>query len=137
MWDIVEILLEIFGGTLIQLVLEVLGELAMGTMRLFGVTAVPDSQDLSNMIWSGLGSLVMGGIAGYWSSLLMPHRVLPRLTVSGPSVVLAPLCAGLAMHVFGRWRRRHGGHPTYLATFWGGGLFAFAMAAVRWWMVGR
>jgi hypothetical protein len=42
-----------------------------------------------------------GAIAGYWSSLLVPHRVLPRLTVDGPSVVLAPLCAGLAMHVFG------------------------------------
>ena len=56
---------------------------------------------LPNGLASGLSFLVAGAIAGYWSSLLVPHRVLPRLTVDGPSVVLAPLCAGPAMHVFG------------------------------------
>jgi len=57
------------------------------------------------MIWSGVAALVLRGPAGYGNARLMPHRVLPGLTVSGLSVVLAPLCAGLAMLVFGRWRR--------------------------------
>jgi hypothetical protein len=74
MWDIVEILLEIFSGTLIQFVLEMLGELAM----------------------RGAGN------ARFWAMAAAPW---------GPSHLSA--------------------------TFWGGGLFAFAMAVVRWWMVGR
>ena len=37
----------------------------------------------------------------------------------------------------GKWRRRLGGRPTYLATFWGGALFAFAAALVRWLTIGR
>jgi hypothetical protein len=39
--------------------------------------------------------------------------------------------------LFGQWRRRRGGDPTLLATFWGGALFAFAMAAARWLLIGR
>jgi hypothetical protein len=40
------------------------------------------------------------------------------------------------MHFFGKWRREHGGHPTRLATFWGGGLFGFGAALARFLMVG-
>jgi hypothetical protein len=134
--DVLEILLEIFGEIVLQVVLETLGELVVAGMRLFEESE-PDSPRIDRMVASGLGFVVAGGLAGYWSALFVPHRVLPKLAVSGPSVVLAPLCAGLAMHFFGQWRRRHGGNPTYLATFWGGGIFAFAMALVRWWMVCR
>ncbi len=38
---------------------------------------------------------------------------------------------------FGRLRRRWGGNPTYMASFWSGGAFAFATALVRWLMVGH
>ena len=34
------------------------------------------------------------------------------------------------MHLPEKWRRRRGGHPTYLDTFRSGALFAFAMALV-------
>ena len=135
--DFVEILLEIFGDIALQFVLEVLGELVIAAIRLLGVTLVPDSQQLDRILVAGIGFLAAGGVAGYWSSLLAPHRVLPKVTVNGLSVVLAPLCAGLAMHLLGRWRRRHGGNPTQLATFWGGGIFAFGMSPMRWWIVGR
>jgi hypothetical protein len=76
------------------------------------------------MLASGFGFLAAGCAAGYWSALLAPHRVLPKATVNGMSMALAPLCAGPAMHYLGRWRRRRGGNPTHLATFWGGGIFA-------------
>jgi hypothetical protein len=135
--DVLEIFLEIFGDIALEFVLEVLGELAITEMQLFADASISGSQRIGRMVASGLGFLATGGLVGYWSSLLLPHRVLPKLTVSGASMVLAPLCAGLAMQLFGRWRRRQGSNPTYLATFWGGGLFAFAMALARWWMAGR
>jgi hypothetical protein len=47
------------------------------------------------------------------------------------SLVLAPLATGLVMHLYGRWRRGRGHDTTYLATFWGGSLLAFAMALTR------
>jgi hypothetical protein len=95
--DVLEILLEIFGEIVLQVVLETLGELVVAGMRLFEESE-PDSPKIDRMVASGLGFLVAGGLAGYWSALFVAHRVLPKLAVSGPSVVLAPLCAGLAMH---------------------------------------
>jgi hypothetical protein len=62
---------------------------------------------------------------------------MPSLLVPGVSLVLSPLSAGLVMKAFGDWRRRRGGDPSFLATFWGGALFAFSFALVRWLMVGR
>jgi hypothetical protein len=35
------------------------------------------------------------------------------------------------MHVYGSWRRRRGGDPSLLATFWGGATFALAMGLAR------
>jgi len=40
------------------------------------------------------------------------------------------------MHWFGIWRRAEGRPPSTLATYQGGALFAFAMALVRWLVVG-
>lgn len=66
-----------------------------------------------------------------------PERLLPPLPLSGVSLVLSPLAAGFVMKIFGDWRRRRGGDPSFLATFWGGALFAFSFALVRWLMIGR
>jgi len=60
----------------------------------------------------------------------MPH-------LAGVSLILAPLGTGAAMHAFGVWRRRRGAPASRLATFWGGALFAFAMAFTRWLFLGR
>ena len=86
---------------------------------------------------SGFGLLVAGAAAGWASVALLPYPVLPAISpVRGISVLLAPLATGLAMRAFGRWRIRHCGRPTFLATFGGGALLALSMALVRWLMVG-
>jgi len=40
------------------------------------------------------------------------------------------------MYWFGNRRRKHGGHPSRLATFRGGALFGFGVALARFLMVG-
>jgi hypothetical protein len=76
--------------------------------------------------------LVMGGaIAGGITTLLVPYRVLDTPHLRGASLVLSPLITGIVMKAYGSRRERQGLKPSYVATFWGGALFAFAMAAVR------
>jgi hypothetical protein len=53
------------------------------------------------------------------------------------SLVLSPIVTGLLMEAYGRWRTSRGGYPSFVATFWGGALFAFVMALVRYLSVGR
>ena len=75
---------------------------------------------------------ITGAAVGFFWSNMFPHRILRGLRVPGISLVLAPICTGLVMKTFGDWRRSRGREPTTLATFWGGALFAFSMALVRW-----
>lgn len=96
--DLLELLVEIVGEILFQGILEGVAELfARATQRL-----PIDLPRLGDMIASGLVFLAAGGLAGYYSSRLLPHRILPHPRVSGLSVLLAPPCAGLAMHFLGR-----------------------------------
>lgn len=66
---------------------------------------------------------------------MRPERLTPAGPLPGLSLVLAPLATGLVMHLYGQWRRGRGHDTTYLATFWGGSLLAFAMALTRFLMV--
>jgi hypothetical protein len=80
---------------------------------------------------------LFGGFVGLFLSNMIPERILPKPGVPGVSLILSPLAVGLVMQWFGDWRRSRGHEPTTLATFWGGALFAFSMALVRWLRVGR
>jgi hypothetical protein len=80
---------------------------------------------------------LFGGFVGLFVSNMIPERILPTPSVRGISLFLSPLAAGLVMKWFGDWRRGQEHEPTMLATFWGGFLFAFSMALVRWLRVGR
>ena len=53
------------------------------------------------------------------------------MSIPGTSLVLSPLICGLVMKALGDWRQEKGMKRTDIATFWGGALFAIAMAAVR------
>ena len=72
------------------------------------------------------------GAAGAW---LWPYSVFEPSPRPGVSLVIAPITAGLVMHAYGVWSEERGRHPSYLATFWGGALFAFAMAGTRRWIL--
>jgi hypothetical protein len=90
----------------------------------------------SHPVVTGFGISVMGGVAGLITSLIVPTRILPS-PVPGISLLLSPILAGVVMHSYGQWRNRRGGDHSYVATFWGGAIFALNMAVVRFMLVGR
>jgi hypothetical protein len=86
---------------------------------------------------AGVGYVILGAAAGLLTLVVLPERILPPPRMPGLSLILAPVATGAVMHAYGRWRRARGSDPTHLATFWGGALFAFAMACPRAWKFGR
>jgi hypothetical protein len=120
-------LLEFFG----EFVLQMLFELAADT--LFGLFDTTKRRAALSMITTAMS----GAIAGLLSAGIFPHRLFPASAAfPGASVVFAPFAAGIAMYIYGNGLRRMGREPSPVATFRGGILFAFSMAAVRWWFVG-
>jgi hypothetical protein len=91
-----------------------------------------------NPVVAYVGCVLFGGIVGLISALILPRRVIPVANqFAGLSVLIAPVATGLLMRTFGDFQRRHGKTPSFLATFWGGSLFAFSFALIRWLLVGR
>jgi hypothetical protein len=127
---IVEGILSLLGEVLLYFFAEVLFELGVGAIG-HGLKKRPSS----NPIVSGIGYLLVGAIVGAASAWIMPNRIFRATTSNGVSLMLAPLGVGLLMMAYGKYRQSKGRETTYLATFWGGGLFAFTTAIVRWWMV--
>ena len=87
-------------------------------------------------MFAGTGIAVLGGLAGLITSFLLPARILEPGPVQGASLFLSPLIAGLLMDRYGQWREGRGLARSYVSTFWGGALFAFSMALVRFVLVG-
>ncbi|MGA2132008.1 MAG: hypothetical protein ABSH50_06940 [Bryobacteraceae bacterium] len=81
----------------------------------------------TGQVASGTMVVIIGSLAGFASSLIFPHPIMGQ----GAGLLVAPLGAGLAMHLFGAWRDRRGSYSSSLATFWGGALFGLAAAIVR------
>src|SRR5262245_30232256 len=88
-------------------------------------------------LWSYLGLAIFGACVGFLMSLHIPRRILPSPAISGFSLIIWPLAAGLVMKWSGGWWEKKGYTPTVVATFWGGSAFAFGAALVRWRMIGR
>ena len=130
-------LLEILLGLLVEVLLQFLAQLFVE----LGFEAVAHSirrGRSANPALAAIGLLIIGATGGVVSCWLLPGPLLQPLPhFPGISLVLVPLATGAAMQAFGSWRRRRGGDPSLLATFWGGGLFAFAMGLARWLCVTR
>lgn len=127
---IFELVAEFFGDVLLQVVLEFLAE--------FGCRSMENSfrpAKRANPFFAGCGLLLLGALVGLLAGLILPDPLFPHRHLPGISLVLAPVGVGTLMHLFGAWRRKKGGNPTCLATFWGGACFAFGMALVRWLMI--
>jgi hypothetical protein len=86
---------------------------------------------------AGIGVVLLGGLIGAAASVVLPDRVFDGASVRGASLILSPIIAGAAMEVYGRWCDKRGRARSYVASFWGGGLFALSMALVRFMWVGR
>ena len=86
---------------------------------------------------AGIGIALWGALAGAVLSLIWPARILQPVLLQGASLVVSPLISGAVMHEYGQWRDRRREPRSHLATFWGGALFAFSVALVRFLWVGR
>jgi MFS family permease len=80
---------------------------------------------------AGLGLLALGGVGGGLTTWLFPMRLLGAPLVPGASLVISPLLNGTLMHYYGSWHARRQRARSFAATFWGGALFAFGFALVR------
>jgi hypothetical protein len=118
-----EIVLQVSGELLIELGFEAVGEPFRRRSRAHPVLA-------------GLGVALLGGAAGALTSLVWPARILQPGPVRGASLIVSPLFTGVVMERYGQWREDRGATRSYIATFWGGAIFAFSMALVRFVWVG-
>jgi len=121
---------------LIEVAFQVVGELLLA-LGLEAVSQPWRRRRDANKAIVGVGLLALGVAGGAIASLLLPSPILGLGLVPGLSLVVSPLACGLVLEAYGRFRLARGGDPSYLATFWGGALFAFGMAATRFWFVGR
>jgi hypothetical protein len=86
---------------------------------------------------SAVASFLLGALIGGLVSVAWPIRLLSPGPVPGLSLMVTPVLNGLVMEWYGGWRERQGRERFFLATFWGGALFALGMAVVRYLIVGR
>lgn len=91
----------------------------------------------ANGFLAGLGVLIAGAAAGVITSFLWPERIVGPGPIPGLSLLFTPLISGVVMERYGQWLDSRGKPRTFMATFWGGALFAFGMALVRFVWVGR
>jgi hypothetical protein len=80
---------------------------------------------------SWLGLVLIGAAIGGVSLYIWPDRLTVPGRFRGASLIVSPLVNGLALDMYGRWRRGRGGRPSHASTFWGGAFFAFGVALVR------
>ena len=128
-------MIEFFLGFAIELVFYGGGELLVeGVARLVGASF--GRRGRQHPVVAGIGLLLMGAVLGEVSSWVWPYRLVASGPYPGISLLISPVVNGLLTHALGTWRENHDRPRTYLSTFWGGALFAFGMAGVRFWMMG-
>jgi hypothetical protein len=119
---------------LFELLFEVFGEILLEAL----MAGFKESRGRQNHgpVAATFGYLLLGAAIGGLSLWVMPRRLMSVGGVRGASIVLSPLFGGLALDLWGRYRRAQGHEPTRLATFYGGAAFLFAYAVVRFLGVG-
>jgi hypothetical protein len=123
---VIEFLIELA----VELLFQGLGELVVESVaRVFGAPFA--RRDQHHPIVAGISVLLLGALLGEVSCWVWPHRIVGPGPYPGLSLLISPLVNGLLADAFGAWRERHGRSRSYLATFWGGALFAFGMAGAR------
>lgn len=135
---LIELFVETIGEAVIQLLFEMIAELGITSIKHASKTSLSTSGPLTiteseptNSILAAIGSIMLGALFGGISVVVLPHRILSPPKIHGLSMLLSPLLSGLVMHGYGRWRDSQNRGHSRLATFAGGALFAFALAATR------
>lgn len=119
---------------LLELVVEILGEalfaLAGAVVQAAFAEATSDETP-SRRALAAIGHVLMGGIAGAISLLVLKREVVAHVLIPGTSLILAPVSTGALLELWGKWWVRRGNVRMVLFTFWGGFSFALGMAVVR------
>jgi hypothetical protein len=132
---VVELLVETVVELVIELVFQGGGELLVeGLARLVG--APFGRRGRGHPIAAGAGLLLFGAMLGVGSWWVWPYRIVASGAYPGISLLISPIVNGLLADALGTWRESQARPRTYLSTFWGGALFAFGMAGVRFWLLG-
>ena len=119
-----EILIQVVGEFVLQIVLEVLVEAGLHTLS-------EPFRKPPNPWLAALGYAMLGAIAGVVSVLAFPALFLHSEGAQIANLLLTPFACGAAMTALGAWRARRGQDLVRLDRFAYGYLFALAMAAVR------
>ena len=118
--------LQILGELLLQVVLEVLAELGLRSVREPFRRPEP-----IHPFMAAVGYALFGAIAGGASLWLFPNLFIGTRSLRLMNLVVTPVAAGLMMSAIGAWRRRRDETLIRIDRFGYGFLFALSMAAVR------
>ena len=100
----------------------------------FGLGSIGESlrqRSRAHPVVAGVGIALLGGLAGALTTWILPTRIFQPAPLPGASLLVSPLITGAVMDRYGQWREDRGVGRSYVATLWGGALFAFSMALVR------
>lgn len=123
---IFELLFQLFGELILQVVFEVLAELGLHSFR-------SEKRKRLSLWWAIPGYIIFGFLAGILSLIIFPNLFLTSRALQLVGVILLPVLAGFVMALLGAWRRRREQELIRLDRFAFGYLFALAMALVRFW----
>ena len=123
---IAEVILTALGEILWQIGAQILIEFGFGS-----IVKTARDRSYSHPAVTIVGALLLGGLVGVVTSLIWPTRIFAPSSWRGISLLLSPVITGLVMRQYGVWAERNRGYRSFLASFWGGALFAFGMAVVR------
>ena len=121
---IFELLFEIFGELLLQIVFELLAEFG------WRVASAPFRKS-PHPLAAGVGYAVFGALAGAISLWMFPRLFIGSHTGRIANVIVTPILSGAAMAALGAWRRRNDRDTVLLDRFAYAFIFAMAMALVR------
>ena len=121
-----ELLLEVFGEFLLQVVVEALLQGGMHTL------AAP-FQKQSGPWRATVGYVVFGAVAGGISVWAFPSYLVHTPQWRVLNAACAPVAAGLCVAALGAWRARRGQTVLRIDKFAYGYLFALAFGLMRFW----
>lgn len=121
---LLEMLWQVFGEILLQVLAEFLVELGLHCL------ADPMRKERHPIV-SVIGFTLWGLGAGAASLFVLPHSAIANPDLRLANLLVTPVLAGLAMVLVGRVRARRGQDLIRLDRFGYAFLFAFSMALVR------
>ena len=131
---IFEVILELFGEVLLQVLFEALASVGIHWFK--GTKAKAKNgtkaEPAATSPWlAAIGYALFGAIAGGVSLWFMPASFIHNKALRVAYVALVPVLVGALFAAVGRWRQQRGHSLLWIDRFACGWLFALSFAAVR------